>query len=285
MVKAYHRPAQVAEALSLIMDPNDKNVPLAGGTTLALNPRGVDGIVDLADLGLSYIQPSGGSLKIGATTVLREIQRSEPVRQFAGGMLSESAKNYLTALIRNRATIGGILAAGNFWADIATVLVTLNASLKIIQASNGSGAGKRPSELVVSVEDFIQKGPRKTLAGGILKELEIPSCPAGGVCSYNRLAKVETDISILSAAAMVTMSGKTVQSARVAVSTGAKPVRLRSIEDNARGKSPAALADLASAAARAIPAESDIRASAEYRREVAAVLVRRLIQTTEVASK
>ncbi len=99
MVKTYYRPTGVDEALKLLADTNDKNMPLAGGTTLALNPRGVDGLVDLAKLGLSYIRKEGGTLRIGATATIREIQRSEEVRQFARGILAESAENYLTALI------------------------------------------------------------------------------------------------------------------------------------------------------------------------------------------
>ena len=146
MIKTYYRPQSLDEALKLISNESEKNAPLAGGTTLALNPRGIDGLVDLAGLKLSGIQRPPLGLRIGATTPIREIQRSEPVRQFAGGILAESAKNYLTALIRNRATIGGVLSAGNFWADISTALVALNASLRVMQLGNGGG---KPQDVLV----------------------------------------------------------------------------------------------------------------------------------------
>lgn len=274
MVKAYHRPARMDEALKLMANPQDKNVPLAGGTTLALNPRGIDGLVDLAALNLTYIR-SGDALRIGATTPIREIHRSEHVRQFAQGILAESAQNYLTALIRNRATLGGVLAAGSFWADLAAVLVALNASVKMLIPTDSSGQHK-PAE--VSVEDFVQKGPRKTLAGGILQEIVVPACGPSDRCIYNRLAKVETDISILSGAAKITMSGKNIQSARLVIGNGVRPVRLANAEGQIRGMTPAAAGAYAEAAAREIPADSDIRASAEYRKTVAGVLARRLLQ-------
>lgn len=275
MVKTYHRPKVVDEALKLLADTNDKNVPLAGGTTLALNPRGVDGLVDLAGLGLSYIRKESGSLRIGATATIREIQRSEDVRQFAQGILAAAARNYLTALIRNRATLGGLLAAGNYWADILTVLVALNASVKIRAAANGS----RSKETVMDMEDFIQKGARKSLAGGIICEIDIPACDSAARCVYHRVAKVETDISILSAAAKITMGGKSVRSVSLVIGNGAKPVRLRAAEEKIRGHSPAEAAEIAARSAVEIPAESDIRASAEYRREVAGVLARRVFQS------
>lgn len=265
MVKTYHRPAKVEEALKLIADENEKNAPLAGGTSLALNPRGIDGLVDLSMLGLSYIRVDNGLLKIGATTPIREIQRSEDVRQVAQGIISESAKNYLTALIRNRATLGGILAAGNFWADVVTVLMALNASVKI----------QNPSERTLSLDEFIRLGPRKSLSGGILTEIQVPSTK-DALCGYNRLAKVETDISILSASLCLHLSGKTVQSGRIVVGNGSKPIRLVEAEEKIRGQTLAAAANLASEKARQVSADSDIRASAEYRKEVAAVLVKRL---------
>lgn len=273
MVKAYHRPARLGDALKLLSDSNDKNVPLAGGTTLALNPRGVDGLVDLSALGFSYIRAEQGTLRIGATTPIREVQRSEAVRQFAKGVLAESSKNYLTALIRNRATIGGVLAAGNFWADFVSVLVALNASVKIFTANNGSD---KPKENLISVEDLVQKGPRKSLWGGILYEVVVPVAESSAHFAYQRVAKVETDISILSAVLAARLSGKSVRSAVLVVGNGARPIRLKSAEDRIKGKSVLEAAQIAAAAARDIPAESDIRASAEYRKEVSAVLVRRL---------
>jgi len=278
LVKTYYRPSGFEEALKLLADPTDKNSALAGGTTLALNPRGVDGLVDLGALGLTRIMADRGCLRIGATTAIREIQRSEQVRQSAGGIVAEAARNYLTALIRNRATLGGILAAGNFWADLVTVLVALDASVRIRAGLDASGVSR---EISAPVEEFVQKGPRKSLAGGILCEISIPSCDSPACrCVYNRLAKVETDISILSAAAKVTLagSGKTIASARIAVGNGSKPVRLKEAEEKIRGKTAAAAADIAASAAARIQADSDLRASAEYRREVAAVLVKRLFQ-------
>ncbi|MBI4180168.1 FAD binding domain-containing protein [bacterium] len=266
-MKTYHRPAKLEEALRLVADENDKNVPLAGGTTLALNVRGVDGLVDMSALGLSYIRLDNRSLRLGAMTPIREIQRSEPVRQAAQGIISESAKNYLTALIRNRATIGGILAAGNFWADLATVLVALDASVTI------RGAAER----TISLEEFIKNGPRKSLGGGILTEVVIPPAAAGAQCGYSRLAKVETDISIVSAAVCLVLSGKTIRSARVAVGNGSRPIRLPDLEKSMAGQTLSAAADLAARKVPSISAESDIRASAEYRKEVAAVLVKRLL--------
>lgn len=276
MVKTYHRPKSVDEALKLISNETDKNVPLAGGTVLALNPRGVDGLVDLADLKLSFVRRDADHLRIGAMTPIREIQRSEQVRQAAGGIIAESAKNYLTALIRNRATLGGLLAAGNFWADLVTVLSALNASVTIVRFANSSG---KVQDSTVPLEDFIQKGPRKSLGGGIASEILVPLSNASARFAYNRVAKVETDISIVSAALAVNFSGRTVKSVRLVVGNGMKPVRLKSVDDQVAGRTVSDAAEAAARAAGEIPADSDIRASGEYRRSVAQVLVRRLFQS------
>ncbi len=155
------------------------------------------------------------------------------------------------------------------------MLVALNASVKIRAAANGS----RPKDVVMDVEDFIQKGARKSLAVGIICEIEVPACEAAVKCVYNRVAKVETDISILSSAAKITVSGKSIRSVSLVVGNGARPIRLRAAEEKIRGRTPAEAAEIAARSAGDIPAESDIRASADYRREVAGVLVKRLFQS------
>lgn len=270
MVTQFYNPKTVDEALGLIADAENLNVPIAGGSQLGINARGVDGLVNIARLGLSHIKKEAHELRIGATANIREIQRSEDVRTSADGIISKAAGNYLTALIRNQATIGGVIAGSSFWADIITVLVALNAKLKI---------RRRDGETSLALEQFIIAGARKSLGGGILSEIVIPLTGRGHICGCARIAKVETDISIVSAAIVLARDGKTVKSASVVVGNGDKPERIAAGEKTLidSGMNGASIARAADAAGR-INAPDDIRASGEYRKTVAPVLVRRLLE-------
>jgi CO/xanthine dehydrogenase FAD-binding subunit len=272
MSEAYYKPADIKQVFEHLSDEKSKNVILAGGTALALNLKGFDGLIDISDIGLSFIEQDNGSIHIGATTTIRDIQRSEVLRNYANGVVAESSKNYLTALIRNRATIGGLLGSGNFWADIVTVLVSLSAEVKIIIGN---------AEKTVPVSELVAGGVRKTVGqGGLITEIILPECPKIATAAYSRLAKVETDISIVNAAVYVERTGGKVTLARVVVSNGDRPVELKDANSKLSGQSTTEeTANQVAGLVGSISMESDIRASDEYRSTVAAVLVRRLIES------
>ena len=119
----YLRPTTLGDALTLLRRPGVRTVPLAGGVWLVPRLRRdvdvptslyepVDAVVDLADLGLSYVeldgQPGNGSLRLGATTTLEQISDSAVCQQLAGGLLAQAAQRAAPLNQRNAATLAGV---------------------------------------------------------------------------------------------------------------------------------------------------------------------------------
>src|ERR1051326_3199798 len=111
-VRAYHRPKQIDEAISLLSDPDAGRTVIAGGTDLLVNPRymvGMREVVDLRDLGLASIAgpergAANGQVVIGACATMRQVARSPLVQGLASGILARSAAVTASPNIRNMAT-------------------------------------------------------------------------------------------------------------------------------------------------------------------------------------
>ncbi len=107
-VLAYHRPASLEEAASLLAEP--RRVVLGGGTVAVPEARqpdehGVE-VVDLQGLGLDRIEPEGDGLRIGAMVRLGELQRNDQAPE----LLRDLARRELPSALRNQASIGGTVA-------------------------------------------------------------------------------------------------------------------------------------------------------------------------------
>ena len=97
ILRDYSRPGSLSEALDLLADPQVRRVPLAGGTTLVgeLETRArpdVEGVVDLRELDLRFIDASAASIHIGAMTTLADLRSAAETSDFAGSMLTRAAR-------------------------------------------------------------------------------------------------------------------------------------------------------------------------------------------------
>src|SRR5437016_3985357 len=101
-VREFHYPSSVKQALDLLQKYDGKGMVVGGGTTLSTwkDPK-VVALVDLRDLGLSFIKKDGSSLRIGATTAVGDIAASSLVKGFAGGLLARGAASVRSHLLRN----------------------------------------------------------------------------------------------------------------------------------------------------------------------------------------
>jgi CO/xanthine dehydrogenase FAD-binding subunit len=134
-IRAYHRPKQLDEAISLLNDPDAGRTVIAGGTDLLVNPRymaGVREIVDLRDLGLALIAgpedgAAAGMLIIGACATMRQVALSPLIQRLASGILARSAAVTASPNIRNMATLGGNTASALPSADTPPTLLALDA--------------------------------------------------------------------------------------------------------------------------------------------------------------
>ena len=274
------QPNSVEEASSILREKGPGGNFLAGGTDLiiAIKEKGLvpKYIVDLKRIpALSGIreEPKGG-LAIGALTTLREIETSPILRQ-RYPFLAQSAAEVGSIQIRNRATIGGNMANATPSADVAPSLLALEAKAKI-----SGKAGER----VVELEKFF-RGPGQTVMGPdeILTELLIPPSQPGIVGEYIKFSPREMmDLAYIGVAVALLLSKKERRCEEVRIALGAvspTPMRARKAESVlSKQILTEELAERAGEeASRECKPISDVRSSAEYRREMVSVNTKRAL--------
>ena len=270
----YHSPATLSEALSLLTRL-DGAVVLQGGTDLLVaaklkgaRPRHV---VSLRRLGsvMVGVREERGDIHIGAGTTFDALVDSDTVRTRLPA-LHEAVRLIGSRQIRNAATIGGNLCNASPAADSAPPLLVLGATLKIHGVD-----GDRSTP----IEAFF-KGPGKTSLnrGEILTEVVVPSPGPGSGAAFEKMGRrVSEDISVVSAAAFVTIAKGVVGSARIALgSVAPTPIRASKTEELLQGKKPSEnlVKEAGSTAQSECNPIADVRASASYRKKMVAVLVR-----------
>jgi carbon-monoxide dehydrogenase medium subunit len=222
--------------------------------------------------GLDRIGSSaGGGLTIGALATIGSVETSAIVRnEFP--MVAEAAHQLGSLPVRNRATVGGNLCNSSPSADMAPPLIALGAIAKI-----SGPKGKRS----VKLEDFFT-GPGKTVLSKteILTEIRIPAPPKDSFSAFLKHGPRQCmDIATVNAAIMVRMKGKLCGDARIVLGAVAPiPMRAKKAEGEIRGKpiDDEAVRRVAEIAAHECVPISDVRGSADYRRQVVNVLVSRL---------
>lgn len=271
----YHRASSVEEAISLRKESDGKFI--AGGHSLIpvmklrLADPGV--LVDIGRLdSLKGIEVSNGTTKIGSLTTHAMVESSDVLPD----VLPEAASWIGDQMVRNRGTVGGNIAHADPASDLPTVLTALGATMNIA-GPNG--------ERSVSADDFFTGLFETALdEDDLLTSVEIPSKAAGTGTAYAKLFNPASRYAIVGVAAALTMDGNTCTKASVAIG-GLIPAATRaaSVEAALTGKE--LTDDVIDAAAAAVVNDlgddimADIHASADYRRSMATVYVKRAIQS------
>ena len=273
----YFAPKTVDEALSLLSKYKEEAKIIAGGQSmLVVMKRGLLSIEHLIDIkgieALDYIKyDEKEGLRIGALTMHRAIEKS-PVIQKHFGVLSEMERNLATIQTRNWGTIGGNLCHGDPAGDPAPVFIALNAKLKL--ASSGR-------ERIIEVEEFSKDYLEVALEPDeMLTEIQVPTPPSHTGTAYDKLMVMKGDMGVVGAAVSITLSpGDGIcKDARIALSNCASiPLRARGAEKKLIGNvlSDSLLVEAGEVASKEVSPPVDVHGSAEYRREMAKVFVRR----------
>lgn len=274
-VSEYHRPETIAEALTLLARPGVTSAPLAGGTTLV--PRlvatgnNVQAVIDLARLGLRFIECEGETLRLGAVATLADVAENPSCRSVVGGLLSRAAQLNAASNVRNAATVGGLIVEGDPTSEFLLALLALEA--EAVMQTAGDGARSLPL-------DTLLHAPTDTLADGLLTEVRLLVPEGRASAGLARLGRTHQDRPIVAAAALVVRQGDVVTRVGLAMSGVAEvPLRLRKVERALTGQPlndetlKAALAGLA----EHLEPPADFRGSAEYRRAMAPILARRAL--------
>jgi carbon-monoxide dehydrogenase medium subunit len=174
---------------------------------------------------------------------------------------------------RNLATLGGNLCSAIPSSDGAPALLALGATLHL--QSHGK-------DRLVPIEEFFL-GPRRTVLhpGEVLTEIVVP-LRADFTAGFLRMGRRKAlTLSIVNTAAGLAMEGQKISEARIALGAVA-PIPLRAIkaEQFLRGRTMTSdlFAEAAAIASTEISPISDLRASADYRRKMSMVLVRRALE-------
>lgn len=274
----YFAPKTAKEALSLLSQYKEKAKMIAGGQSmLVIMKQGLvapEYLIDIKGISaLDYIKyDEGKGLRIGALTIHRAIEKSQVIQKHFG-VLSEMERNLATIQTRNWGTIGGNLCHGDPAGDPAPVLIALKAKLKLASAKR---------ERTIAVEEFSKDYLEVALEPDeMLTEIQVPTPPPHTGTAYEKLMVMKGDMGIVGAAVSITLKpGDGVcQDARIAIGSAASvPLRARKAEGKLIGKAlnDALLAEAGEVAATETAPPADVHGSAEYRREMVKVFVKRV---------
>lgn len=278
----YFCPSTLDEAMALLASHEGAKL-LAGGQSLipllSMRLAQPSAVIDISRLSeLRYIREvtreEDGHLVIGALTTHREVETSPlvrrrcPVLAEAGGLIGHSH-------IRLRGTLGGSLAHADPAAELPVTCVLTGATLVLV----GPGGQRR-----VAADNFFLAPFMADLAPGeLITAVEVPFIAPGTGAAFRELTLRRGDFALVAAGALVEPGpGGTVAAVRIAVG-GATPVPVRTYAAEAAGRGrpagPDLWRELGRLAAEELAPDSDIHATAEYRREMAAVYVRDALAT------
>ncbi len=273
----YFAPKTVEDALSLLAQYKEEAKIIAGGQSMLvvmrqglLAPENVIDIKGITALDyMNYDEKEG--LKIGALTTHRTIEKS-PIIQKHYRALSEMETHLATIQTRNWGTIGGNLCHGDPSGDPAPTLMVMDAKLKVKSLSG---------ERIVAMDQFSKDILEVDLESDeMLVEIQVPAPRARTGVAHEKLTAIQGDAGIVGAAVSITLKpGKDVcEDVRVVVSNAASvPLRVKEAEKKLVGKviNDDLLAEAGEIASEEADPPSDVHASAEYRKEMVKVFVRR----------
>jgi carbon-monoxide dehydrogenase medium subunit len=273
----YREPRSIDEALALLAEYGEDAKVLAGGQSLLVlirdnlvRPRvlvalqGIPGLDEIA---------ANGELRIGAMATHSAVETHPAVR--AGWPLLAAAEAAVsTVQIRNRGTLVGNVAHGFPTADPPAALIALGAEVRIV----GPGG-----ERALPVEDFFVGFMQTALAPTeLVREVRIPRQPPRSGGAYLKYAIRPLDFAIVGVGARLTLAEDgSCAEARIGLNgAGPTPLRARRAEAALRGVQPTeeAFAEAARLAAEESDPVADLDGSAEYKRKMVRVFVRRALQ-------
>ena len=271
----YYRPRSLEEALEILAQRAGEAQPLAGGTDLLVEAQ--DGQVSRAGLfdltaipEIKGVEDRGNHVFVGAVTTHAQIAAAPIVLRHAPA-LAEACAAIGGPQIRNRGTLGGNLANAAPTADTAPALFVADAVVELVSVS---------SRRDVAITDLFT-GPHRTVlaADELIASVRIPKRP-GVRAAFLRLSQRQgLAVSKLSLAAAMTFKDGHPDWVRIALG-GVAPTVVRAFETEKAlmvgGYE--ALRQAQDAVRQEIEPADDLRSTAEYRREMAAVLLARVVR-------
>ncbi len=270
----YRAPTSLAEALSLLHKHGDDAKVMAGGQSLIplLKLRFSQPAI-VVDIGrvpsLSGIKRSDGKLHIGALTRHVDMERSKELAELCP-ILAEGAHWIADPLVRNQGTVGGSICHADPSGDWGSMMLALGAEF-VARSESG--------ERVIAASDFFQ-GPFTTAlkADEIMTEIRVPMGAGRAAGTYLKLERKVGDFATVAVAVQVEVSGGKISKAGIGMTAvGATNLKATAAEKALAGQEPTdqVIAEAARLAAAAAEPKSDVRGSAEFKKDIVRVFVQR----------
>ena len=276
----FRQPDTVEEALTLLHDLGEDAKVMAGGTALVIMMKQrlvmPDCLISLQKLrGLDHIHARNGEIQLGALTTHRAVERSAAVRSRIAS-LAETYAHVATIRIRNVATVGGALAHADPNQDPPVILLALDAQVQLTSTAD--------SRRVAIGEFFTDYYETIRQPDELVTEVVVPvPKPHSGSVYVKFLPRTADDYATVGVAAAVTVdpASGSCQECRIAMGCVAPtPVRAPEAETLVRGQrlTPELAREAGALAQRVTDPISDTRGSADYKRAMAGVFVRRALE-------
>jgi carbon-monoxide dehydrogenase medium subunit len=272
----YISPATLAEALEVLSAKQNVRI-LAGGTDLIVKLKTgadleMDYMLDIKRIAeLDYIRMDDDGLRIGALAKLSAIEKFPAVCKHYPA-LHEALQAMAAIAVRNMGTMAGNLCNASPVADTAGPAICYDAKLVL--------AGKQGKREVPVTEFFIGLGKSMLAKDEILTEIFLPKPKAFTGSAFCKKTRVTADIAKISATALFAREGQKVSACRIAMGAIAvTPLYLKDISESLIGReiNKAVIAEAAAAAAAVIKPIDDNHSTAEYRKEIAALIVEEVL--------
>ena len=276
----YLEPRTIKEAVSLLVQYQGISEVIAGGTDLLNQIRRKmikpEYVVDISYIpGLDCIEyDAEGWLSIGALATIRSVEKSAEIQQ-RHPVISQAAGLMGSMAIRNVGTIGGNLCNASPSAETAPSLIGLGASVTLAGTD-----GKR----TVALEEFFEGPGQTTLqTGELMVEIRVPPMPPHAKGVYlKHTTRGTVNPAIVGVAAIITTEGKRCVDVQLVLGAVAPtPIRAKKAEEILRGEAmdDALIEKAAWAASDESSPISDVRASADYRKDMVKVFARHALRT------
>ena len=243
-IREYKKAESLEEAWQL--NQKKPNRVLGGMIWLKMENINVGTAIDLSGLGLDTIEETDEGFSIGAMVTLRQLELHPGLAAYTDGAVRESVRHIVGVQLRNLATVGGSIYSRFGFSDVLTMFLALNASVELYKGG------------IVPLAEYAQRPYDRD----ILVRVIVPKEDAKFY--YQSVRNSQTDIPVLTCASIKDENGY-----RFAI--GARPARAQiyaqPVDKTAE--------QMAEAVRAEIKTGSSLRGSAEYRRHLAGVLVRR----------
>lgn len=247
-VKEYIRPNSVEEAYELLLE-NRNNRIIGGMLWLKMQDITIPKAIDLANCSLDQIEETEDEITLGAMVTLRQLEVHETLNLIYDGIVSQSVKSIVGVQFRNLATIGGSIFSRFGFSDLLTSLLVL--PVDIVLHHRGR----------VSLSEFVNMPYEKDILTHVVIKKE------NGKACYFSERRSATDFPILC------VSGYQYKN-ELRIAVGARPKKAQLVCVSVHESIDRIIEKVLSE----MEFEDNMRASAQYRKQLAGVLTKRCLE-------